>query len=138
MKYITGYHALNLPCSLGTTGDWHRFCYDWENPRTKDSDKSIFGEYGIETNRDLSFVGLGKNCKVANHIRACLDIIEDGYLGGIKFFTSDFLDDDPKIVDKMLQQCLLFKSTDKWDDVNSFLNKEKYREWNNVKKRFGA
>jgi len=23
MKYITGIHALNLPCSLDTCGDWH-------------------------------------------------------------------------------------------------------------------
>lgn len=32
MKYITGIHALNLPCRLdGTSGDWHGADLKWDN-----------------------------------------------------------------------------------------------------------
>lgn len=78
MEYITGFYALNLPCQLETTGDWHRHSLNWSKPNIKNSENSIFREYGIETNRDLSFAGLNSKHNVANHIRACLDIIEAG------------------------------------------------------------
>lgn len=31
MKYISGVPALNIPCELNTTGDWHSACNDWDN-----------------------------------------------------------------------------------------------------------
>ena len=49
MKYITGQFALNLPCSLGTCGDWNTSAMNLANLRFSESDGSIFGDYGIET-----------------------------------------------------------------------------------------
>ena len=48
MKYISGVYALNLPCSLETTGDWHQSSLDWNNIPYKESDNSIFSSWGIE------------------------------------------------------------------------------------------
>lgn len=138
MNYITDFHALNLPCQLGTTGDWHKSSYNWENPKIKDSSKSIFGDYGIETNRDLTFVDLGNNNNVANHIRACLDIIDDEHESSIKFFTSDFLDNNKDILDEFFNKCLMFKNTEKWIKVDQFLSRENLKEWENAKKRARA
>ena len=50
MLYITGLFALNLECSLGTTGDWHMSGMDWSKLTLADSNNSIFGTYGIERN----------------------------------------------------------------------------------------
>lgn len=49
VRYISGVHALNLPCSSETTGDWHTSSIQWDNPWILESDGSIFGNYGIET-----------------------------------------------------------------------------------------
>ena len=34
MKYVTGIHALNIPCNLETSGDWHMSAIQWEHPNT--------------------------------------------------------------------------------------------------------
>lgn len=60
MQYITGVYALNLPCSLEATGDWHSSALNWERPETADTEKSVFGAYGIE---DCSFVPQHPVCK---------------------------------------------------------------------------
>lgn len=32
MKYVSLIHALNLPCSLDTCGDWHTSALQWDSP----------------------------------------------------------------------------------------------------------
>lgn len=51
MKYLTGIHALNLPCQLSTCGDWHTSALQWSSLSLKESDDSVFRDYGIEENR---------------------------------------------------------------------------------------
>lgn len=46
MRYISGFYALNIPCSLYTTGDWHQSCLDWNKVVFLESEKSIFGDWG--------------------------------------------------------------------------------------------
>lgn len=41
MKYITGVHALNIPCHLNTTGDWHMSGIQWDHPTMRDSQLSV-------------------------------------------------------------------------------------------------
>lgn len=36
MRYITGIHALNLPCKLETSGDWHISAIQWDFPKVKE------------------------------------------------------------------------------------------------------
>jgi len=50
MEYITGIHALNIPCKLDTSGDWHASALKWEKISTAESKDSLFGDYGIEQN----------------------------------------------------------------------------------------
>ena len=71
MLYITGLFALNLECSLGTTGDWHMSGMDWSKLTLADSNNSIFGTYGIERNSIRSIPEHeGKPHYIANHVRA--------------------------------------------------------------------
>ena len=88
MKYITGIHALNLPCSLPTFGDWHRYGIQWKNLTIRDTEKSIFGDYGIE---EYSKVPEHPGTfKVANHIRALLDMLAEGQFGYAQGMRKDF------------------------------------------------
>jgi len=76
MRYITGIHALNLPCSLLTSGDWHQSGLRWEKITYRDTEDSIFGDWGIE---QCSVVPKHEGTyAVANHIRALLDLLEIG------------------------------------------------------------
>lgn len=47
MRYITGIHALNLPCSLKTCGDWHTSALKWVDITYADTESSILGDWGI-------------------------------------------------------------------------------------------
>ena len=49
MEYITGQYALNLSCSLNTTGDWHTSALNWKNVYTLFGRLSAIGVdyYGI-------------------------------------------------------------------------------------------
>ena len=75
MKYITGAIALNIPCFLDTTGDWHRLSIDWSKMKLADTKNSIFGTWGIE--KDIYIQELDGSYNVANTIRACLDLIDE-------------------------------------------------------------
>lgn len=74
MKYITGLQALNLTCSLDTTGDWHQPCLDWSHLSLWDTDTAFYKDYGIEENSHVP-EHPGEIFKVANHIRALLDML---------------------------------------------------------------
>ena len=76
MKYISGLHALNIPCRLETSGDWHTLSLSWENIPLWNTKKSPFGTEGIEQHHSL----MGKKgiFYIANHIRACLDLLLAG------------------------------------------------------------
>lgn len=75
MKYITGYKALNLPCSLETTGDWHQSSMDWENIVFSNSEDSIFGDFGIEYCYSVPN-HIGEKIATANTLRAILDLMQ--------------------------------------------------------------
>lgn len=85
--YITGIHALNLPCELETTGDWHTSSLDWKNVPLRESDNSPIKEWGIEGGIVLPDK---REYNHANHLRAILDIMETGteyelkWLGGFR------------------------------------------------------
>lgn len=94
MLYVTGEHALNLPCSLETAGDWHTPSLRWEKPAIRDSRDSIFLEWGIEHEITLPN---GAVYKHANHLRAILDILEtcDEYsIKWLQGFRKDFFSTD--------------------------------------------
>ncbi len=66
-------HALNIPCKLETTGDWHSYILNYEPLHIWESDGSLWGDYGIEKDKKILYhEGL---YNVANHIKVCLDTI---------------------------------------------------------------
>ena len=73
MQYISGLHALNVPCHLETCGDWHLPPpVSEQHPLLWNSERSLFGEKGIEKGREYH----GRIYPIANHIRACLDMLQ--------------------------------------------------------------
>lgn len=96
MLYLSGIHALNIENNLDTCGDWHRSGIRWDviNERLLESNESIFGDYGIETNKTLNFLKGDPVYNVANHIRACLDFIDRGEFMLAQGMNNDFIGND--------------------------------------------
>jgi len=126
MQYITGIHALNLSCELNTTGDWHTCSIQWKNPTMAESDGSLFGEYGIESNKRIpEHVG---TYYVANHIRALLDLLEQGNYAVAEGMRKDFICNESynqEIFDKIYYM----KQLKNWKEIDIFMEQEYMMEW---------
>lgn len=130
MKYLTGIHALNLLCKLNTCGDWHCSGLRWENLSFKESEQSVWGDYGIEQHRSIPFLSETDTYNVANHIRALLDLLYEGNFSVAQGMKEDFIcteEYDEEIFDKVL----MLKSFQSWDSINDFMRKEYDDEWGN-------
>lgn len=126
MKYITGQHALNLKCSLDTTGDWHTSALQWQKPFTRNTKDSVFGEYGIEDNKEIP-----ENrslFKVANHIRALMDLLEIGNFALAQGMNKDYICND-LYTEEIFNQVLKLRSYPHWGDIDKFMGKEYMRKW---------
>ncbi len=126
MKYITGIHALNLPCKLNTTGDWHASAIQWDSPNIKESNDSIFGDWGIEANHIVS--NQTRKCFVANHIRACLDMLDDGQFSYLQGMKNDYIcceEYTPLIFDKVKS----LRRSSLWNKINQFMEHEYKMQW---------
>jgi len=132
MIYISGIHALNLNCSLETTGDWHQSALKWENILFLDTKDSIFGEYGIEHNKAIP--NHNDRYSVANHIRAILDMLELGNLSTLQGMRNDFICTD-KYDDELFNKIILLKSKKHWDGIDKLISKEYMLKWKNFKKK---
>ncbi len=132
MKYISGLYALNIPCKLGTTGDWHYNSLNQDNPTIIDTDVSPFADYGIEENRHYyAATGLSK---VANHIRACLDMLVMGDYSNLQGMRKDYIctdDYDEEIFEKVSE----LKHLSSWQDINRFMEQEYLLKWVNFRER---
>lgn len=126
MVYITGLHALNIECSLCTPGDWHMSALNWDNLKLKESKKSIFRDYGIETGRTVP--EHAEEYNVANHIRAVLDMIEEGNFGVVQGFKEDFICND-KYTEEIFEQVLKLKDNSNWEDIKKFMGREYKLLW---------
>ena len=62
MKYLSGFYALTIACKLNTDGSTHFGSLDWstESLDMKDSENSIFGDWGIE--KDKVIFACGRWC----------------------------------------------------------------------------
>ncbi len=134
MKYITDIHALNLPCSLGTSGDWHTSAIQWQNLHVLESDKSPFGDWGIEVNSAVSVPENPDNAlPIANHVRALLDMIEQGRFTVAQGMNGDYLDDD-SFSEVIFEKVSLLKSYPNWHDIDCFMARECRMAWVRFKK----
>lgn len=139
MLYITGLHALNIPCSLPTTGDWHASTLDWSAMPLSESTNSIFLDYGIERDKKVSYLSHinahdpNNLYNVANHIRAVLDILELGNISLIQGFRENFFCVDIDI-DDFFHKVSLLDKLNHWGKINLCMEHEYYMKWVNFRK----
>ena len=131
MEYISGMHALNLECNLETCGDWHTSALNWQNITIRDSEKSIFGVYGIESDKYIP--EHTEKYYVANHIRALLDLISEEKFGSAQGMRNDFIVTEKydleifELIDKLIKH----STTDKASKIKEFMCKEYRLDWVN-------
>ena len=126
MDYITGIQALNIRCTLDTCGDWHSVCMDWSNPTISNSETSVFKEWGLEGPKSVP--DNSKKYYVANHIRACLDLMEKGQTRFLYGMRDDFICNDNYsrvIFEKVIQ----LKDSCYWLDINNLMIHEYRMQW---------
>lgn len=123
MKYYTGKIALNIECDLDTCADWHKNGIVLDKSKMQDSDNSIFKDYGIyETDKGY----------VANHLRAILDLMEQGQCDYLKGFKNDFLTSD-KYDRELMIQAKKLRHNKNWEDIDYLLGEEYREKWLEVK-----
>jgi hypothetical protein len=126
MLYITGIYALNLPCQLNTTGDWHTASLDWANLKMMDSEDMFFKDYGIENNHKIP--EHNGNFSVANHIRASLDLLQLGKFSLAQGMNKDFICND-SYNDEIFTKVYTMRVLPNWNEIERFMRKEYKIQW---------
>ena len=132
MLYLSGIHALNVTCDLKTCGDWHSSALQWDDLVFLDSEKSIFGDYGIEINKSLPHHDGYYN--VANHIRALLDLLQRGNFSIAQGMKNDFICND-ELTEEIFNKVLLLENEKHWSKIDKFMSREYLSEWISFKDR---
>jgi hypothetical protein len=135
MLYLSGIHALNLPCSLLTCGDWHTSGINWHSYVLLESEGSLFGDYGIERNKTIP--DNPGTFNVANHIRALLDLLVQGKYTIAQGMNEDFICND-SYTEEVFQKVVLMKSLRNWPEIDRFMGREYCSEWLKFKERKGV
>lgn len=128
MEYLTGIHALNLSCQLDTCGDWHSKSINWNNPDIRESVNTVFGDYGIESDRSIRYLDSSKRYNVANHIRALLDMLVSGNYGYAQGMKEEYICNE-QYTDQIFNQVLKLRDTGNWYHINEFMKSEYKLEW---------
>jgi len=131
MLYLSGVHALNLPCVLETCGDWHQSALQWGRLELLDSRNSTFGDYGIETDKPIP--EHTELFNTANHIRALLDLIEQGNFAVAQGMRDDFIC-NAIYTDEIFNKVSLLRDKDNWNEIDRFMGKEYLMQWLAFKK----
>ena len=126
MTYVTGIHALNLPCRLDTCGDWHTSALKWDDISFADTTESVLGDYGIEEGHTIPLHN--GYYHVANHIRACLDLLEQGEYAQVQGMKRDFIGND-KYTKEIFRMVKKLSHSSNWTDINRFMEKEYLLNW---------
>jgi hypothetical protein len=131
MKYVSGVHALNLPCELLTCGDWHQSGIQWHSVPLLESAGSLFGDYGIESGKSIPEHEGTFN--VANHIRALLDLLEQGKFSVAQGMNNDFICNE-EYNKEVLNMVLLLRGSEHWERIDRFMGREYHSKWLDYKK----
>lgn len=134
MKYITGIHALNIPCTLDTCGDWHQSALAWKNIQYGYTEKSMLGNYGIEYNKEIP--EHSGRYAVANHIRALLDLLIQGNFAVAQGMREDFICNEAYTQEIFLQVYSIISRVPKdlASKIDGFMGKEYMMDWVNFKR----
>lgn len=131
MKYISLIHALNLPCKLETSGDWHCSSLQWEKLNIFESSDSLWGDYGIEKNKQIP--EHKEKYNVANHIRALLDLLYMKNFTVAQGMNKDFICNS-KYDKEVFEKVLLMINLPYWKQIDEFMTKEYLGKWVRYKK----
>lgn len=135
MFYISGIHALNIPCELDTGGDWHASSLKWSDLKFYNSDKMFFKNYGIEPNKKIP--ESQGTYDVANHIRALLDLLQLGKFSLAQGMNNDFICNEA-YDNEIFQKVYSMKVLKNWNDINDFMKREYRIKWlDYIKKQEG-
>ena len=124
MKYLTGIHALNLPCKLLNGGDWHMSALRWKKLTIRDTDNSPFGLYGLEYNREIPD-NEGKYT-IANHIRAMIDMIYEEDFSNANC-VQDYIEEPYRL--ELFNKIWELKDKPNWKTIDKFMEKEYELKW---------
>ena len=126
MKYVTGIHALNIPCNLETSGDWHMSSVQWEHPTTMDTDTAFFSTWGIEQHKIPP--DFQRPVPVANHIRACLDLLEMRNYVNLRGMKENYIchDDYQGLI---FSQVIKMRTLSHWKEISRFMESEYFMDW---------
>ena len=130
MRYVSGLPALNLGDRSVTPGDWHHSSMDWERPFMLDTSASPYGYWGIG---DEPVPGHGP-MPVANHIRACLDMIVLGCFGDVQGMREYFLA-NPATDGVVMRQVWKLRGSRNWPSIDAFMGREYSTRWLDYKQR---
>ncbi len=122
--YVSGIYALNLSSPDGTPGDWHYSAIDWDNIRMSDIKESSYGSWGIY---EGIVPGHGR-MHVADHIRACLDLIENGYFSSAGGMRDSFISDE-RYTRTIFDKVWLLRSRENWKEIDAFMGREYLCDW---------
>lgn len=128
MKYITGQHALNLNCSLDTCGDWHQSALQWVKLNIRETENSIFGEYGIEISEGVP-ENTGQHY-IANTLRALLDLLEEGNFGIAQGAREELICNEA-YTQEFLSHVYELRCLQHWKKIALFMEREYTWEWRN-------
>ena len=129
MKYISGIYALNIPCSLDTTGDWHRSSLPWKEVELKDSEESPLKGLGIE--KDVYIRELGRSFNVANTLRACVDFLDEGKYLSASGMRRDYICNDKydRTLFEMVYALKPYKTEEQWNRIRKIMEKDYMLKW---------
>lgn len=104
----------------------------WKHPHVKDTRTSFFGDMGIEFHEIPPL--FDKKFPVANHIRACLDMLEDGDFSNLQGMRQDYIctdEYDPFIFFEVARM----RNCPNWTDIDRFMEKEYLMDWVRYRER---
>jgi len=132
MQYISGIHALNLPCTLETCGDWHCSALRWRDITFMDTEAAFWGDYGIERGKKIP--EHEETYAVANHIRALLDLLETQKFSVAQGMNNDFICND-NYTSEIFDKVSLMNGLPHWPEIDRFMGKEYYAKWLDYKRQ---
>lgn len=131
MLYLTGMQALNIPCSLNTTGDWHQSRMDWEHLNLRESTNSFWGDWGIEGPKQIP--GNTGTFYVADHLRALLDMLFDKNFLDAKGLRNDYIGTD-QYDDLFFRQIMKMRTLPYWPKIYACMEHEYFFKWVNFER----
>ena len=132
MKYLTGLIAFGIPCNDYSCGVWNYTKQNFTDPKwlePKESDKTLFGDWGIEKDKIIPYHEDEELFNVATHKRAYLDMLFDKRfkeLEGLFFYAINDMKCREEIFDQVHRH---LSHPDVHKDVYDFMSSEFGNAW---------